>query len=202
MTLSFNKLFNYKDHLAGRLLSFLCTWHMQFICFLKNIKLGENCQFHGLAKFKRSETGRIQVGANCTFGSSSYFSLMINKPCILAATEKNANITIGSNCGFSGITIACAENIRIGNNVRCGANILITDSDWHTEDIRSGGSKPVFIGDDVWLGANVVVLKGVTIGVNSVIAANSVVFNDIPKNCVAAGNPCVVVFDPSKKRKI
>ena len=52
---------------------------------------------------------------------------------------------------------------------------------------------PITIGDNVWLGGNVVVTPGVTIGENTVIAAGSVVVKDIPANVVAAGNPCRVV---------
>lgn len=52
---------------------------------------------------------------------------------------------------------------------------------------------PITIGDNVWLGGNVVVTPGVTIGENSVIGAGSVVVKDIPANVVAAGNPCKVV---------
>ena len=52
---------------------------------------------------------------------------------------------------------------------------------------------PITIGDNVWLGGNVVVTPGVTIGENTVIGAGSVVVKDIPANVVAAGNPCRVV---------
>ena len=81
----------------------------------------------------------------------------------------------------------------IGNNVKVGANTVITDTDWHYEDTRSGRDADVYIGDNVWLGYGVVVLKGVTIGENSVIGARSVVTHDIPANVIAAGNPCKVI---------
>lgn len=97
------------------------------------------------------------------------------------------------NCGFSGTIIGAFTTIKLGNNVRCGANTLITDSDWHEDDPRAGKAKPVVIGDNVWLGVNAVVLKGVTIGENSVIGANSVVAKNIPANVIAAGNPCKVL---------
>lgn len=61
------------------------------------------------------------------------------------------------------------------------------------EDTRSGRDADVYIGDNVWLGYGVVVLKGVTIGENSVIGARSVVTHDIPANVIAAGNPCKVI---------
>ncbi|WP_238555186.1 DapH/DapD/GlmU-related protein [Chryseobacterium sp. P1-3] len=54
-------------------------------------------------------------------------------------------------------------------------------------------ARPIKVGDNVWLGGNVVVLPGVSIGNNSVIGAGSVVTKDIPDNVVAVGNPCTVV---------
>ena len=102
-------------------------------------------------------------------------------------------IEIGNNCGFSGTVIGSFISVKLGNNVRCGANTLITDSDWHFDDYRAGENKEVIIEDNVWLGVNVTVLKGVTIGRNSVIGANSVVTKNIPENTVAAGNPCKII---------
>ena len=112
--------------------------------------------------------------------------------------KHNATIEIGNYCGLSGAVIAAAENITIGNHVLIGANSLITDYDWHNvqPDIRLEDcviTKPVIIEDNVWLGINTVVLKGVRIGKNTVIAANSVVVKDIPANVVAGGNPCKVL---------
>ncbi|MBC8035153.1 MAG: acyltransferase [Chitinophagaceae bacterium] len=105
----------------------------------------------------------------------------------------SARITIGESCGFSGTVIGAFRSITIGNNVRCGANTLITDSDWHADDLRSGEPASVEIEDNVWLGVNSVVLKGVTIGANTIIGANSVVTRSIPSNVVAAGNPCRII---------
>ena len=70
---------------------------------------------------------------------------------------------------------------------------MITDGDWHSGDSRVGPPKSIEIGDNVWLGVNVVVLKGVHIGANTIIGAGSVVVSDIPANTIAAGNPCKVI---------
>ena len=66
------------------------------------------------------------------------------------------------------------------------------------DDPRSGKPKDVIIGDNVWLGVNVVVLKGVTIGDNTLIGANSLVTTNVPANVIAAGNPCKAIksFQP------
>ena len=118
----------------------------------------------------------------------------INRPCSLSTLTNNATIEIGNNCGFSGTVIGAFKSIYIGNNVRCGANTLITDSDWHLNDNRINPKPlPIIIEDNVWLGINVVVMKGVTIGKNSIIGANSVVTKSIPSNVIAAGNPCKII---------
>ena len=77
--------------------------------------------------------------------------------------------------------------------MRCGANTYIADTDAHSDDYRAGKDRPVIIEDNVWLGLNVVVLKGVRIGKNSLIGANSLVTKDIPANVIAVGNPCRVI---------
>jgi acetyltransferase-like isoleucine patch superfamily enzyme len=77
--------------------------------------------------------------------------------------------------------------------VRCGANTLITDTDWHTDDPRTGPDAPVFIGNNVWLGVNVTVLKGVAIGENTVVAAGSVVTKSLSANVIAGGVPAKVL---------
>ena len=84
---------------------------------------------------------------------------------------------------------------NIGNAVRCSDNASIDGSVWHPNDPRCGEPAPVIIEDNVWLGLNVIVLKGVTIGKNSVIGAGSVVTRNIPANVIAAGNPCRVIKD-------
>jgi acetyltransferase-like isoleucine patch superfamily enzyme len=112
---------------------------------------------------------------------------------MISALEPGSVIQIGNDCGFSGTVIGCFSKIEIGDNVKCGANTLITDGDWHTDDPRSTPPRPIQIGNNVWLGVNVTVLKGVTIGENSLIGAGSIVTKNIPPNVIAAGNPCVVI---------
>jgi NDP-sugar pyrophosphorylase family protein len=75
------------------------------------------------------------------------------------------------------------------------SNAYITDSDWHDiyNRISSGKTAPVKVEDNVWIGDSVIVCKGVTIGENSIIGAGAVVVDDIPANCIAAGNPAKIV---------
>jgi acetyltransferase-like isoleucine patch superfamily enzyme len=100
---------------------------------------------------------------------------------------------MGMGCGFSGTVISCAKRIVLGRNVRCGANTLITDTDWHWDDPRSGADEPVTIEDNVWLGVNVTILKGVTIGAGTLVGAGSVVTRSLPSHVVAAGVPARVI---------
>ena len=161
---------------------------------LRGISIERNCKFYGRAKLKKANAATIQIGQKVAFRSAPLSNLIgINRPCIIAALQPGAALTIGNNSGFSGTVISCFISVTIGNNVLCGANTLITDGDWHADDDRSGAPAPIFIGDNVWLGVNVTVLKGVSIGANTVIGANSVVVKNIPANCVAVGNPCRLV---------
>ena len=99
--------------------------------------------------------------------------------------------------------IGVINSIVVGNNVLIGSNVLITDHshgyndarDIHTSPIdRILYSKgPVIIEDNVWIGENVSILPGVTIGRNSIIGANSVVTKSIPAFCIASGNPANVI---------
>lgn len=158
------------------------------------VRLGPGCLFFGHPRFRRYPQSGIIIGAGCRFNSSPFSNLIgINRPCILSTLAKGAKIQIGSNCGFSGTVIGCASEIVIGENVRCGANTLITDTDWHTDDQRAGPNAAVVIEDGVWLGVNVTVLKGVTIGKNTFVAAGSLVISSLPSNVVAGGMPARVL---------
>lgn len=169
-------------------------WNVEINGFFKSI---------GLMKIRKLPLTEIKIGKGANFLSRATSNLIgINRPCILSTNNTGAKIIIGDNCGFSGTVIGAFKEINIGNNVRCGANTLITDSDWHLDDSRSGEPKPIHIGDNVWLGVNTTVLKGVRIGANSVIGAHSLVTKDIPANVIAAGNPCKVVRKIKNKYEI
>jgi acetyltransferase-like isoleucine patch superfamily enzyme len=172
----------------------LCGKRNIFFAFWWGVKLGLHTIFDGKCYFKRFPGSKITIGDNCEFLSRANSNLIgINRPCMISTLTSEAEIEIGNNCGFSGTVIGAFVSINIGNNVRCGANTLITDSDWHTDDPRSGKPKKVTIGNNVWLGGNCTILKGVNIGDNTVIGANSVVTRDIESNVIAAGNPCRII---------
>ena len=158
------------------------------------VKLGRHISFEGKCHFYRFPKSQILIGDGCTFLSKPFSNRIgINRACMISTQTANAKIEIGDNCGFSGTGIGAFKYIKLGRSVRCGANTLITDADWHLDDPRSGEPADVIIEDYVWLGEGVKVLKGVRIGKNSVIGAGSVVTKNIPEGVVAAGNPCVEV---------
>jgi acetyltransferase-like isoleucine patch superfamily enzyme len=192
----FNKLYVKK-------LSILFLLRMPIIKFellLKDINIGEGCRFYGNPFFYKRAGSKIEIGSNCTFRSKATSNLIgINRRCMISTLNQNAIIRIGNNCGFSGTVIGSFLSIDIGDNVMCGANTLITDSDWHTKDYRSGPPAPVIIGNNVWIGEGAKILKGVTIGNNSVIGAGSIVTKSIPPNSIAAGNPCRILKELEKR---
>jgi acetyltransferase-like isoleucine patch superfamily enzyme len=96
------------------------------------------------------------------------------------------------------------NDIRVGSNVKIGGNARIYDHDYHAldylsrrdpeQDFDQEKSAPVVIGDDVFIGANSIILKGVTIGDRSIIGAGSVVsLKDIPPDSLVAGNPARII---------
>lgn len=182
-------------HCFCRLIYKYChTFSARILALWWGVSLGRKCSFNGMPKFRRHPRSRITIGARCTFNSSHSSNLIgVNRPCMVSTLAERAEIEIGANCGFSGTVIGCALKISIGQNVRCGANTLITDTDWHTDDFRSGPDAPIILGNNVWLGANVTVLKGVTIGENAFVATGSLVTRSLPPNTVAAGSPAKVI---------
>lgn len=122
-----------------------------------------------------------------------------NGEVLLQARTKESRLVIQSKGWFSNnISIIATDKIEIGEYCLMGDAVLIIDSDFHSinPDRRRtdiGHSKPVIIGNNVWIGSRVIVQKGVTIGDNSVISAQSVVTSDIPANCIAGGNPARVI---------
>lgn len=163
-----------------------------------------------MTKFYLQNQGEITIGDNfyCSSGEGINPISRNLRGCIFVA--KGAKLTIGSNVGISSGTLWVSQKVTIGSDVMIGANCLIIDTDSHPlnadlrcvhhpteEDVRAirqaTKSAPVVIEDKVWLGTNVMVLKGVRIGRGSVIGAGSVVSKSIPEGCIAAGNPCRVI---------
>ena len=171
-----------------------CGGYYKFLARMRGVEFAGSCRFMGRPKFKLYPGTRVVVGDACMFLSGHTDNLIgINRPCIVSVYNPGTVVKIGDHTGLSGTVIGAYAGVTIGNNVKCGANTLITDADWHPEDPRSGAPSPVVIGDNVWLGVGAMVLKGSKIGENTIIGAGSVVTGEIPANVVAAGNPCKII---------
>lgn len=161
--------------------------------FFWGVKLGCHSRFKGHCYFKRYKNSSIEIGDYFTAVSTTNAPNLLYRPCTIMTCCDGAQLRIGKGVSMSGVVLACFKKLTIGNNVRIGGNCFIFDGDFHLDDKRAGQPQEVCIGNNVWLGMNVTVLKGVHIGENSLIGAGSIVTKDIPANVVAAGNPCKVI---------
>lgn len=133
-----------------------------------------------------------------TFINNSRSSTLgISRPCKLSV-YKDAKLIIHGQIGMSNAVIVATKSIEIGHNVMIGGGVTIVDSDFHSldynewfteQDEKNMSSKEVIIGNNVFIGMNSIILKGVSIGNGAVIAAGSVVTKSIPINEVWGGNP-------------
>ena len=167
--------------------------------------LGDVRIFGGL-KLWRLRGSEIVLAKGTTLNASAKRNTLESRgPNILKTIRKGARIEVGEDSGMTSATISAAVSVKVGRRVLIGAGVMITDNDHHVVEPPKGQSRRylglaesrpdhgVVIGDDVFLGARSIVLKGVSIGEGSVIAAGSVVTRNIPAFVLAGGNPCRVI---------
>lgn len=182
-----------------RLSSLLGQIYVRSFARRKNIAFGERMVINGFPVIFCSQQGTLKIGSDFVMNSGKYHNQIgRNQPCYLITHGKGI-ITIGNNVGMSSSAIVCFEKITIGDNVKIGGSTVIYDSDFHSLDyseriqipeIKSNvRTNPVFIDDNVFIGAHSIILKGVRIGKNSIIGSGSVVSCSIPDNEIWAGNP-------------
>ncbi len=196
----FDRLFKYRNKCN----IFVYNYLIHFLCYIKGVKIGREVVFNGFPIIRRIENSIILIGDNCTFNSAKFsVPAGLQKPCIFVTYREKAEIIFGNNFGASGVTVVAAKKIEIGDNVLIGAHSMIIDTDFHHADPKKRNltsdvpARAIIIEDNVFIGTNCMILKGITIGKNSVIGANSVVINSIPENSIAIGNPCKVVIRKS-----
>jgi len=154
--------------------------------FLRNCKTGRLCTTRGIPRIDAN--GEIILGNRVKIWSHIHRTQ-------LSAGGKG-KLIIGDNTFINVGTIISAHfQIKIGKNVQIAPGVTVMDSDFHGVEDRDAEviPTPITIGDNVWLATRVVVLKGVTIGEGSTIAAGAVVTKDIPPYSLAAGIPATVI---------
>lgn len=150
-------------------------------CFYFNEKWTKNDPYKSLLFLDKDAKIYVEDSFKIYSGSKVY-------------VNKNAVLKLGSGYVNNNLNLSCFERIEIGNDVAISENVSIRDSDNH--EIVTSSRKmtmPIIIGNHVWIGMNVVILKGVKIGDGAIIAAGSVVNRDIPSKCLAAGIPAKVI---------
>ena len=172
----------------------------------ENISIGRNCRIDSSFSFEHfySKAARAMVtGDNVTFWRTSL------------ATEANARIEIGDDCIISNASIVSAESIRIGSCVFIAGGATLIDSDFHPLDpalrlqdlvaLSPIGNRskrpriatsPVVVGDNVWIGFNACIVKGVHVGDGATIWPGAVVLEDVEPGAVVRGNPARIVDTP------
>lgn len=158
---------------------------------------------YGFPIIKKSEGSRIIISNQCTLISDPLINPAgITTPVLLATLSSNSILFIGENTGLSGCTICCVSSISIGSNCNFGANSKIYDTDFHYIDPKKrlaqkspleSPSIPVVIENNVWMGTNSVVLKGVTLAENTVVGIGAIVTKSFSKNSILGGVPAKVI---------
>jgi acetyltransferase-like isoleucine patch superfamily enzyme len=147
-------------------------------------KMGSNSRI--LGKPRILSQGEINVGDD--------FLLTSNKETSEILAFKGATITIGNSVTVGyGVVINAKQRIDIGDFVLIGNRSVIIDTDYHGLDGNETKTAPIRIGNHVWIAWGVIILKGVTIGNNSIVAAGSIVTDDVPPNTIVGGNPAKVI---------
>ncbi len=156
----------------------------------------------GRPEVRLTPGGQIILGAGVTLASRPASNPMqLTTPCALRLMAANAVIRIGDHSALSGTVICAATAVEIGNHVLVGANVVISDTDFHplaaadrrTDRNHGALTRPVVIGADVFIGARAIILKGTTLGEGCVVGAGAVVSGQFPPHSVIVGNPAQVV---------
>jgi acetyltransferase-like isoleucine patch superfamily enzyme len=168
-----------------------------------NVRIGDGTLITGELAFKRfhsREPNALAIGANCTM-DGVHFDL-----------GENGRMAIGNFCYFTNAVLLCELDVRIGNYVVIGWNTTIADTDFHPlapaeriadaiacSPLGKGRPRPaipklpVIIEDDVWIGPNATILKGVRIGSGAWIEAGSLVTRDVRPRVRVLGNPAQII---------
>lgn len=187
------------DWLVRKVSTSFSSAYARLLFRIFGVNCGRNFKADGCMKIRSPQAGAIVLGDNCKVNSRFGSNLIGgNGPTVLQCIG-DGRICIGNHCGLSFVVISSRSEVRIGNHVQLGGNVRIFDHNYHSlnyEDRRDGQrdqmgirSAPVCIGDDVFVGTNAIIIKGVSIGDRSIVGAGSVVVCNVPEDEVWGGNP-------------
>jgi acetyltransferase-like isoleucine patch superfamily enzyme len=189
------RLNNWRKQWLFRANNQLIYWKINTIYL--QISVGKNLTVYGKLLLNVHKKSTLKIGNNVVFRSKTQANYVgIYKP-VSIAVEQNATLIIGDNSGFSGTSLYASRAITIGSFCNFGGNTAIWDTDFHpldyhqrrNDDTATISSSPIIIGNDVFVGANSIIMKGVQIGDRAIIGAGSVVTKSIPSDEIWAGNP-------------
>lgn len=191
----------FKDGLLhfSKVITILFSPFAKFVLTINGVRFGKGVKVYGIPRIENR--GSITLGNNmrlnsakCTYNSGNMAGG------VLLRTGKEGSIIIGDEVYLNGTSIISEVQVKLGSRIMIGANTVIMDTNTHNIPYRDRLKrwdkivrKQVSIGDDVWIGANSFIMKGVTIGKGSVIGAGSVVIKDVEPCSIYAGNPAVLV---------
>ncbi len=153
------------------------------VFFGKNVIVDHKLHFRG--------KGKLIIGNEVNLWTHS-------EPNQFFTYDAEAVVEIGNRSRINGVSIHCRKNVKIGDDCLVGSCTLL-DTDFHSiyfekrNEADAAISKPIVIGDKVWLGGQSAVLKGVSVGEGAVVGFRAVVTKDVLQNTVVAGNPAVAV---------
>ncbi|MBI4762506.1 MAG: acyltransferase [Chloroflexota bacterium] len=187
--------------LRNNLLRLLVHPWVRVVFLFNGIPWGHHWRFFGVPILQKHRGSQMKFGDGLQLRSTVHSNpLGANHPVVLCTWQAGAILQIGHNFAMTGGSIVAAEKIVIGDNVTVGANTVIMDTDFHSleaearrAEVKPVKTAPVTVEDDVFIGMNCLILKGVTLGRGSVIGAGSVVTKDVPPHTIAAGNPARVI---------
>lgn len=156
----------------------------------------------GIPQIKFARSSNVVISGKIILVSDSKVATLGHPRRCKLLVYPNAYLYLKGDASMSNVVIVATKGIEIGENVMIGGGVTIIDSDFHSLDYVNWNtpldeqnmvSKEVYIGNNVFIGMDALILKGVSIGDKAIIAARSVVINDVPENAIVGGNPAKII---------